>query len=116
MLAALNYDFQATIPVAAAVDRHMQLSGRTTRKTMITLSFPDRRSGLAVIAITLLAAMAPAQAKRLALVIGNDSYQHADPLGNARADARAVADALKATSFKVTLKQDVGLQAMKEAL
>ena len=64
----------------------------------------------------MLAAMVPAQAKRLALVIGNDSYQHADPLGNARADARAVADTLKATSFQVTLKQDVGLQAMKEAL
>jgi uncharacterized caspase-like protein len=94
----------------------MQLSSRTTTKTMVILSFPGRRSGLALIAITLLAAIAPAQAKRLALVIGNDSYQHADPLGNARADARAVADALKATSFKVTLKQDVGLQAMKEAL
>ncbi len=49
-------------------------------------------------------------------MIGSDSYQHADPLGNARADARAVADALSASSFKVTLKQDVGLQAMKEAL
>lgn len=67
-------------------------------------------------AIAILAAMAPVQAKRLALVIGNDSYQHADPLGNARADARAVADALRATNFKVTLRQDVGLQAMKEAL
>lgn len=83
---------------------------------MVILSFPARRSGLALIAITMLAAIAPAQARRLALVIGNDSYQHADPLGNARADARAVADALRATSFKVTLKQDVGLQAMKEAL
>jgi uncharacterized caspase-like protein len=94
----------------------MQFSGRTTRKTMIILSFPARRSGLALIAIAMLAAMAPAHARRLALVIGNDSYQHADPLGNARADARAVADTLKATNFKVTLKQDVGLQAMKEAL
>jgi uncharacterized caspase-like protein len=100
-LAALNYDFQAS---------------RTTTKTMVIPTFPTRGSGLALLAITMLAAMAPAQAKRLALVIGNDSYQHADPLGNARADARAVADALKATNFKVTLKQDVGLQAMKEAL
>jgi hypothetical protein len=32
-----------------------------------------------------------AEAKRLALVIGNDTYQNATPLQNARADARAVA-------------------------
>ncbi len=83
---------------------------------MVIHTCPFRRSGPVLLAIALLAAITPAQAKRLALVIGNDTYQHADPLGNARADARAVADALKATNFKVTLKQDVGLQAMKEAL
>jgi uncharacterized caspase-like protein len=77
---------------------------------------PVGRSGPVLFAIAILAAVTPVQAKRIALVIGNDSYQHADPLGNARADARAVADALRATNFKVTLKQDVGLQAMKEAL
>jgi hypothetical protein len=64
----------------------------------------------------LLAVVGPVDARRLALVIGNDSYQHADPLTNARADARAVADALKATDFKVTLKQDVTQQAMKAAI
>ena len=52
----------------------------------------------------------------MALVIGNDSYQHADALNSARADARAVADALRATGFKVTLRQDVTQQAMKEAV
>ncbi|HEY1725131.1 MAG TPA: caspase family protein [Steroidobacteraceae bacterium] len=59
---------------------------------------------------------APAQARRLALVIGNDSYQHVDPLGNARADATAVANALTATHFKVTLKKDLTLTAMKDAM
>jgi uncharacterized caspase-like protein len=49
-------------------------------------------------------------------VIGNDSYQHADALTTARADARAVSDALKATGFKVTLRQDVTQQSMKEAI
>jgi uncharacterized caspase-like protein len=64
----------------------------------------------------MLALAAPVDARRLALVIGNDSYQHADPLTNARADARAVADALRATDFKVTLKQDLTQQAMKAAI
>jgi hypothetical protein len=71
---------------------------------------------MALIAAMLLMLVAPVEARRLALVIGNDSYQHADALSNARADAKAVADALRATGFKVTLKQDVTQQAMKEAI
>jgi hypothetical protein len=71
---------------------------------------------LALIALALLAGAAPVDARRLALVIGNDSYQHADALNNARADARAVSEALQATGFKVTLRQDVTQQAMKEAI
>jgi hypothetical protein len=69
-----------------------------------------------LLALLLFACMGPAQAKRLALVIGNDSYQQADPLTNARADARAVAAALTSTRFNVTLKQDLTLSQMKEAL
>lgn len=53
---------------------------------------------------------------RLALVIGNDSYQHAAVLHNARADARAVAAVLKSLGFTVTLKQDVTYEQMKEAM
>jgi hypothetical protein len=75
-----------------------------------------RSAGLALIALAALAGMSPAYARRLALVIGNDSYQHADALNNARADARSVADALKATGFKVMLRQDLTQQAMKEAI
>src|SRR3984885_1136083 len=55
-------------------------------------------------------------AHRLALVIGNDSYQHAEVLRNARADARAVAASLQSLGFTVTLKQDLTLQQMKVAL
>jgi len=53
---------------------------------------------------------------RLALVIGNDSYQHAEVLHNARADARAVAAVLRSLGFTVTLKQDVTYEQMKEAM
>ena len=67
--------------------------------------------------LLMLAAAAPvAAAHRLALVIGNDSYEHAQPLRNARADARAVAAALQGLGYTVTLRQDVNLQQMKQAL
>jgi Caspase domain len=73
--------------------------------------------GQALAAFLLLACAAPIEAAhRLALVIGNDNYQHADVLRNARSDARAVTAALQSLGFTVTLKQDVTLQQMKVAL
>jgi uncharacterized caspase-like protein len=57
-----------------------------------------------------------AQARRLALVIGNDSYQNVQPLKNARSDAKAIAAELKAVGFDVTLKQDLTQKLMKSAL
>jgi Caspase domain len=71
---------------------------------------------VALLALVIAMVAHPVQARRLALVIGNDSYQHADRLNNARTDAKAVAAVLSATNFTVTLKQDLTLQAMKEAL
>ena len=57
------------------------------------------------------------QEQRVALVIGNNAYQSA-PLLNPVNDARAMAEALRATGFKVTLRTDVGhrdfLVAMRE--
>lgn len=67
-----------------------------------------------LLALTCLAL--PAQAKRLALVIGNDSYQSVPDLRNARADARAVARALEAAGFDVTLKTDLNERAFLAAL
>jgi len=57
-----------------------------------------------------------AEARRLALVIGNDTYKSVEPLRNARQDARAVAEVLKGVGFEVTLKQDLTLTGMKAAL
>lgn len=60
---------------------------------------------------------APAgEGHRVALVIGNDNYQSVTPLHNARADAKAVAAALRSVGFKVTLEQDVTLEKLKSAL
>ena len=55
-------------------------------------------------------------AKRVALVIGNDSYQHVDPLKNAVSDARAIAAALQKAGFSVTFKANTDLAAMKQAV
>jgi len=71
---------------------------------------------LFAIAVLALGLAAPAEAKRLALVVGNDSYKSVEPLHNARQDAKAVADVLKSVGFDVTLKQDLTLTAMKAAL
>jgi caspase domain-containing protein len=75
-----------------------------------------RNCAITALCLALLVGALPAAARRLALVIGNDSYQHAEPLHNARADARAVAASLQSLGFTVTLKQDLALEPMKQAL
>jgi uncharacterized caspase-like protein len=64
----------------------------------------------------LLTLAVPAQARRLALVTGNDSYQNVQPLKNARSDAKAIAAEFKTIGFDVTLKQDLTQKMMKTAL
>ncbi len=48
--------------------------------------------------------------------MGNDSYRHVSELRNARSDAKAVAKALEAAGFGVTVRYDLGDKALKEAL
>ena len=88
---------------------------RCTRSA--TADVTPRWVGSTLAALLLLACAAPIEAaQRLALVIGNDNYQHADVLRNARSDARAVAASLQSLGFIVTLKEDVTQQQMKVAL
>jgi hypothetical protein len=54
--------------------------------------------------------------RRIALVIGNDGYDHVSKLENARADAQAMARSLEKVGFKVMLKLDTNEKAMKESL
>jgi|GEM_PF-1545917 uncharacterized caspase-like protein len=53
---------------------------------------------------------------KIALVIGNDSYQHVASLRNARADARAIARAFERVGYRVQLKLDVNEKNMKDAI
>ena len=66
--------------------------------------------------ITVLA-VTTAQAQRVALVIGNSTYQHADLLTNPSNDSRAVAEALKRLRFeRVMLHENLGAEPMRRKL
>src|ERR1700683_4946576 len=54
--------------------------------------------------------------QRLALVIGNDSYQHIDRLQKARADAKSYADLLREKGFSVEDRYDLGFDDMEAAV
>ena len=79
--------------------------------TRLKLPFGLRaRSALAVPVLTLFfvsLGMSAAEARRLALVVGNSDYSGVTPLKNASRDARDVADALTRLGFEVTLLTDV---------
>ena len=55
-------------------------------------------------------------AERVALVIGNDAYQHAGPLANPVSDATAVGERLKKAGYDVTLVTDAGIRQMHQGL
>ena len=75
-----------------------------------------RQVKIMLVCLLLASLASTADARRLALVIGNDGYQNVQPLKNARSDAKAIAAELKAVGFDVTLKQDLNQKAMKSAL
>lgn len=78
-----------------------------------------RRPGLPVRLLPLALAAAlcafDAAAARLALVVGNDNYQHASKLRNARNDAQSLARELEGAGFKVTKVLDANRDALDEA-
>jgi formylglycine-generating enzyme required for sulfatase activity len=62
-------------------------------------------------------ALAPAHAeKRVALVIGNGAYVHADKLANPVNDARGMRDALTALRFDVTYGEDLDLKGLRRMI
>lgn len=63
------------------------------------------------------AAVVPSSAvRRLALVIGNDSYQSVTKLQNARTDAKAMGDLLTRMGYRVRVRTDLTERAMKDEL
>jgi formylglycine-generating enzyme required for sulfatase activity/uncharacterized caspase-like protein len=67
--------------------------------------------------LMLLSAVATAHAdKRVALVIGNGDYRHADRLANPVNDAQEVRDALKKLGFDVVYGENLDLKALRRTI
>jgi formylglycine-generating enzyme required for sulfatase activity len=56
------------------------------------------------------------EARRVALVIGNDRYRNIPSLRNARADAMAVADALRESGFDVIARYDLDERGLRASV
>ena len=68
------------------------------------------------IALAMCMCALPAHAKRIALVMGNDNYQHVAKLQKAGNDAVAMATELRAAGFEVVLHKDLNYRAMVKAM
>ena len=79
------------------------LSSRFTMKAILTT-------------LVLALSLSAHAAERVALVIGNDAYQHARPLKAAVNDATAVAGALQKLGFETVSASNAGLEQMIEAM
>jgi len=84
------------------------ISGPTFRPAALAARLCRKVLALAASVVLVLVLAAPAEARRLALVVGNAAYQHIPGLDNAVADARDMAEALRRLGFEVTLLTDVG--------
>ena len=72
---------------------------------------------LAVLLFVLLGLFMPAHAaKRVALVIGNSAYVHANPLPNPKNDAEDIAKKLTELGFAVTSGKDLDLNGMRDTV
>jgi hypothetical protein len=75
-----------------------------------------RLTAFFVAAMVLLLAQPARAEKRVALIVGNDSYRNIWPLKKAASDARTVGEALRRLGFKVLVAENQSRTAMSEAL
>ncbi len=69
-----------------------------------------------LIAALLIEVASPAHARRIALVVGNSTYQHTRALPNAANDATAIGIALERIGFKVSAANNLDQRAMIDVL
>jgi hypothetical protein len=89
----LFFDFNTGVTVAMRTFFHIR-------------KFRNFATALPVAAFCLAASMSAAEAKRLALVVGNSEYDQVYSLKNAAKDAKDVSKALEGLDFEVTLLTD----------
>ncbi|GLQ58000.1 caspase family protein [Devosia nitrariae] len=79
-------------------------------------AYIKRLGSICLLWIVLVGAVAEAQARQVALVIGNAAYEAVPALANPLNDARAVADSLIELGFETRVKLDLDLAGMRSAL
>src|ERR1041384_1549890 len=89
---------------------------RSTKMSDAARTFAMRiRDALAVLVLLLVSGV-EADAKRIALVIGNAAYRHVAPLVNTTNDSDQIARMLKAAGFEVLHHRDLTLAAFRLAV
>jgi len=96
--------------------RKLNLAMTKSKKNVLGLT-----SGRAVLVpvltvLFLVTGLSAAEAKRLALVVGNSAYTGVSPLKNASRDATDISEALQRLGFEVTLLTDIGGEAFWEKI
>lgn len=89
------------------------------RNARARLSLMPHHARICQICLVLLACLAFSQPvaaeKRIALIIGNDAYEHVAPLAKAVNDARAVAKSVQALGFQTIIAENLTRNAMSRA-
>jgi formylglycine-generating enzyme required for sulfatase activity/uncharacterized caspase-like protein len=114
-------DVQGDRAMWFALSTHGAVALECPNWTVSSSSFVEGNVGftriIAVAWLMLLCAVAPGLAeKRVALVVGNAAYRHADTLANPVNDARGVRDALKQLGFDVTYGEDLDQTGLRQAI
>ncbi len=86
--------------------------GQRPRVNSVSLAFYT----LMLVAIQCLLWATPAQARKIALVIGNSAYANTSALVNPANDAQIVANAARAAGFDVTIASDLNMASFQRTL
>ena len=102
--------------VIYAIFLNLNITMTYTLTSLLFSSRPWRLGAFAPIAVMMLLSGTPAEASRLALLIGNDNYASVAKLKNAAADADAMAGGLRRAGYEATVVKNRDLKQLKDDL